>query len=433
MGTKHEQFPRLGDGIKQGSLMFAFIARQPILDKAQELFAYELLFRDGINGSYPDHQSQKSELISTKFNTLGIDDISGDKRAFINFLPETIINRFPQQLSPDNMVVELTKNPATSTSLMDACEFLKRAGYTIALNDHKLESSILSPYPYIDIIKVDINKVSVQKLEEQAPALAASGIQLVAEQVSTLEQFAMCRDIGFDYFQGYFFTQPDTKSAKALPSSKVTLLELMSECTKSQFNLEKVAGIIERDAALSYLLLRFINNPMINKREKITSLRHALNYLGEVEVKKFIALLSLASLNDKKPIELLQVSLVRAKFCELFEAHKHGKSQAMSAFIVGLFSLLDAILDGEMASILEKLPISDSIKRPLIGIDCDFFQYLDTAKAFESGLWNKVIAQSVKLDVSQKDLHEIFNNAILWSNEMRQALSDYFPKAKPQG
>lgn len=413
--------------------MFAFIARQPILDKEQDLFAYELLFRDGTNGTYPEHEPKKSELISERFNTLGIDDISGDQRAFVNFLPDTIINRFPEELSSDNIIVELTQNPAINTSLMNACESLKNSGYQIALNDNKLESQILSPYPYIDIVKVDINKVGEEALEKHIPTLASSGIQLVAEQVQTLDQFAMCRDLGFDYFQGYFFTQPDTRSAKALPSSKLTLLQLMSESATKQFNIEKVASIIERDAALSYLLLRFINNPMVNKRQKITSLRHALHYLGEVEVKKFIALLSLASLNDSKPIELLQVSLVRAKFCELFEMHQHGKKRAMSAFIVGLFSLLDAILDGDMATILDRLPITEDIKQALRGVDGDYKEYLVTAKAFESGLWGKIITQSESLGISQQDLHAIFNDSIKWSNEMRQALSDFFPQAKPQG
>jgi EAL and modified HD-GYP domain-containing signal transduction protein len=412
--------------------MFAFIARQPILDKDQDLFAYELLFRDGTNGAYPEHEPKKSELINSRFNTLGIDDISGNQRAFINFLPETIINRFPAELTADNIIVELTQNPAVNTSLMDACESLKKSGYQIALNDNRLRSAVLAPYPYIDIVKVDINKISPQMLEKHIPTLANSGIQLVAEQVSTLDQFAMCLDLGFDYFQGYFFTQPNTKTAKSLPSSKLILLELMSHSATSQFDLEKVVSIIERDAALSYLLLRFINNPMINKREKITSLRHALHYLGEVEVKKFIALLSLASLNDEKPVELLQVSVVRAKFCELFEIHKHGKKKAMSAFIVGLFSLLDTILDGEMSTILEKLPISDDIKQALQGVEGDYLQYLETARAFESGLWGKIMTQAEKSDISQKELHGIFNDAIRWSNEMRQALSDFFPKSRPQ-
>ena len=148
-------------------------------------------------------------------------------------------------------------------------------------------------------------------------------------------------------------------------------------------------------------------------------------------MKKFIALLSLASLNDSKPLELLQVSLVRAKFCELFEEKKKGKERAMSAFIVGLFSLLDTILDSEMPTILEKLPVSKSIKQALMGEACTFTEYLSTAKAFESGLWGVVISKSESLDISQKDLHEIFNSAIKWSNEMRQALSDFFPRATP--
>ena len=195
--------------------MFAFIARQPILDKDQDLFAYELLFRDGTNGAYPEHEPKKSELINSRFNTLGIDDISGNQRAFINFLPETIINRFPAELTADNIIVELTQNPAVNTSLMDACESLKKSGYQIALNDNRLRSAVLAPYPYIDIVKVDINKISPQMLEKHIPTLANSGIQLVAEQVSTLDQFAMCLDLGFDYFQGYFFTQPNTKTAKS--------------------------------------------------------------------------------------------------------------------------------------------------------------------------------------------------------------------------
>ncbi|MDT0582397.1 MULTISPECIES: HDOD domain-containing protein [Alteromonadaceae] len=413
--------------------MFAFIARQPILDKEQDLFAYELLFRDGASGAYPLHEPKKAELITERFSTLGIDDISGNQKAFINFLPETIINRFPEELSADNVVVELTQNPAINTSLMNACEHLKQQGYKLALSDDKLESTILTPYPYIDIVKVDITKIKPEWLEQHIPTLAASGIQLVAEQVASLDQFAMCRDLGFDYFQGYFFTQPDTKSAKALPASKLTMLELMSQSAQPEFDLESVASIIERDAALSYLLLRFINNPMVNKRLKITSLRHALTYLGEVEVKKFIALLSLASLNDSKPLELLQVSLVRAKFCELFEEKKNGKDKSMSAFIVGLFSLLDTILDSEMPVILEKLPVSKGIKQALLGEACTFTDYLSTAKAFESGLWGIVISQSESLDISQKDLHEIFNRAIKWSNEMRQALSDFFPRATPNG
>jgi EAL and modified HD-GYP domain-containing signal transduction protein len=150
-------------------------------------------------------------------------------------------------------------------------------------------------------------------------------------------------------------------------------------------------------------------------------------------VKKFIALLSLASLNDSKPLELLQVSLVRAKFCELFEEKKNGKDKSMSAFIVGLFSLLDTILDSEMPVVLEKLPVSKGIKQALLGEACTFTEFLSTAKAFESGLWGIVISKSESLDISQKDLHEIFNRAIKWSNEMRQALSDFFPRATPNG
>ncbi|MBF7073840.1 HDOD domain-containing protein [Glaciecola sp. MH2013] len=411
--------------------MFAFIAREPILDKEQELFAYELLFRDGENDAFPSHPAKKTELIKQRFNTLGIDDIAGEQNVFIHFLPETLINHFPEELSADNVVIELTQNPSMDSGLMKACEELKSKGFKLALSGDNLESTILTSYPYIDILKVDLSKAPTNMLEKHVPALAASGIQLVAEKVSSLEQFAMCRDLGFDYFQGYFFTQPEAKSVKELPASKLTLVELLSQSARPDFDLETVAAIIERDAALAYLLLRFINNPMVNKRLKITSLRHALKYLGEVEVKKFIALLSLASLNENKPLELLQVSLVRAKFCELCAAAKYGKEKAMSAFVIGLFSLLDAILDSDMTTVVEKLPTSVEIKQTLLGFDSEYRNILDTAKGFESGLWSVVIENSESMAISQQDLHSFFNDAMRWGNEMRLALSDFFPKAKP--
>jgi EAL and modified HD-GYP domain-containing signal transduction protein len=289
---------------------------------------------------------------------------------------------------------------------------------------------VLEPSPYVDILKVDITKVPTAVLEKYIPLLATSDLKLVAKQVSSLGQFEQCRDLGFDYFQGYFFTQPETKSVKALPTSKLTLVELLSQSARPDFDLETVAAIIERDAALSYLLLRFINNPMVNKRLKITSLRHALKYLGEVEVKKFIALLSLASLNESKPLELLQVSLVRAKFCELCSTKMQGTEKAMSAFVVGLFSLLDTILDAEMTTVIDKLPMSGEIKKTLLGEASEYSGFLHTAKAFESGLWSTIIANAERLNIPQQELHSCFNDAMRWSNEMRQALSDFFPQTK---
>jgi EAL and modified HD-GYP domain-containing signal transduction protein len=178
------------------------------------------------------------------------------------------------------------------------------------------------------------------------------------------------------------------------------------------------------------MLLRFINNPTINKRYKITSLRHALNYMGEVEIKKFIALLALANLSDDKPLELLHLSLVRAKFCDLLGIEKNIGSNPPTAFLVGLFSMLDALLDQQMESLIEKLPLVDEVKEALCGGQNDLSMFLILVKAFESGNWLKVIRISKILEVDQKLLHSLFNEAILWGNGVRKSISPHFPASK---
>jgi EAL and modified HD-GYP domain-containing signal transduction protein len=197
--------------------------------------------------------------------------------------------------------------------------------------------------------------------------------------------------MGFDYFQGYFFARPESVSNENQPTSKLTLVEIMGASSSGSFDVESINSVIEHDVGLSYMLLRFINNPTINKRYKITSLRHALNYMGEVEIKKFIALLALTNLSDDKPLELLHLSLVRAKFCDLVSTEKNIGCNPPTAFLVGLFSMLDALLDQEMESLIVKLPLADEVKEALCGGQNNLFMYLMLARAFESGNWLNVI------------------------------------------
>jgi EAL and modified HD-GYP domain-containing signal transduction protein len=255
-------------------------------------------------------------------------------------------------------------------------------------------------------------------------------VQLIADKVDTQNSFSTFRDMGFDYFQGYFFARPESVSNKNLPTSKLTLVELMGASSSESFDVESINNVIEHDVGLSYMLLRFINNPTINKRYKITSLRHALNYMGEVEIKKFIALLALANLSDDKPLELLHLSLVRAKFCDLLGTEKNIGSNPPTAFLVGLFSMLDALLDQQMEYLIEKLPLVDEVKEALCGGQNDLSMFLMLVKAFESGNWLKVIRISKILEVDQKLLHSLFNEAILWGNGVRKSISPHFPSSK---
>ncbi len=408
--------------------MFAFIARQPILDRDKDVFGYELLFRDGKSGTYPSHDSDKARYIAEHFHTLGLDDICGEKTSFINFQSETLISGLPTALNPDTVVIELSDYPMQQTALVDACKHVKQLGFKLAIDDPAMISGQHSIFPLIDILKVDVTKANYDIIEKNIPRFLASHIQLVAENVDNHDDFVVCRDLGFDFFQGYFFATPEKRIQRQLPASKLNLVDLMGESSSSQFNLDRINQIVERDAALSFLLLKFINNPTINKRYKITSLRHALNYMGEVEIKKFIALLSLANLGDDKPLELLHMSLVRAKFFDLLAQERGLNSDPPIGFLIGLFSLLDALLDQDMPDVLRQLPLTDEVNDALLGKSAEFNHYNKLVRAFESALWMNVIRESRELNIDQKYLHSLYNQAIVWGNGIRKTLSAYFPK-----
>jgi EAL and modified HD-GYP domain-containing signal transduction protein len=412
--------------------MFAFIARQPILDRHKEVFAYELFFRDGKNNCYPsvERDAETTKLIAKNYQTLNLDDISCSKKSFINFQPETLISGLPAYLNPENVVVELVADRSDNNSLLDMCKHVKKMGYKVVLEDSSLEPSWNEYLPFIDMLKVNTNFENLDFLSKNVNRFIDADVQLIADKVDTQDSFSIFSDMGFDYFQGYFFARPITVSNKNLPTSKLTLVDLIGASSSESFDVESVNSVIEHDVGLSYMLLRFINNPTINKRYKITSLRHALNYMGEVEIKKFIALLALANLSDDKPLELLHLSLVRAKFCDLLGTEQNIGNNPPTAFLVGLFSMLDALLDQEMESLIEKLPLVDEVKEALCGGQNDLSVYLMLVKAFESGNWLKVIRISKILNIDQKLLHSLFNQAILWGNGVRQSISPHFPKSR---
>ena len=409
--------------------MFAFIARQPILDSGKSVFAYELLFRDGKNGSYPIHDEKKSKYIAEQFHPLGLDDICGEKSSFITFTSDTLISRFPTTLNPERVIVELADPTDNTVALFEACQHIKQMGFKLAIDDPMMVGTQHDIFPLIDIVKVDVSKTRFDTIEKQISRYHDANVKLVAEQVNTQDNFSVCVDLGFDLFQGYFFSQPEARILRELPASKMNVVDLMGESANPNFDVKRISEIIERDATLSFLLLKFINNPTINKRHKITSLKHALNYMGEVEIKKFIALLSLTSLGDEKPLEIIHMSLVRAKFFDLLAERRGLKNNPPIAFLVGLFSLLEGLLDQSMTDIVKQLPLSNEVNDALLGKNIEMNNYMTLVRSLESALWLNVIKQAKILNIDQKQLHVLYNQAIVWGNGVRSAISSHYPRA----
>ena len=406
--------------------MFAYVARQPIVDTSQQLYAYELLFRDGEKNCFPNISPDEatSRILAASHLNVGLEAVTNGALAFINFHTDTLLHRFPTSLDPKNVVIEITETVDVSDDLVEACQQINAQGYRLALDDYDLEEKWQVLLPLISIVKFDITTVTDQQIRETVPVLKAHNIELVAERVETKEQFHYYRQLGFDYFQGYFFARPEVIRHRKMSSSAVNMLELLKESTAAELNIENINAILERDVSLSYLLLRFINNPTVNKRNEITSLKHAMTFMGEQEVRKFIALLSLANLSDGQPGEILSMSLVRARFCELILVAMKDQSKPNSGFLTGMLSLIDTLMEQEMRELVNKLPLPADVSGALCGENNHLKQCLQLANAFERGQWGKVRAISTRFGLTQKQLHETYINALSWAAALQNEVHD---------
>ncbi|GGF86074.1 EAL and HDOD domain-containing protein [Alteromonas lipolytica] len=405
--------------------MFAYVARQPIVDTKQQLYAYELLFRDGEKNCFPDISPDEatSRILAASHLNIGLEAVTGDALAFINFHTDTLLHRFPTSLNPASVVIEITETVDVSDELIEACQHIKANGYRLALDDYDLEDKWQALLPIISIVKFDITTVTDEQIRHTLPQLKAHNIALVAERIETQEQFDYYRDLGFDYFQGYFFAKPQVIKHRKMSSSATNMLSLLKESAAAELSLANINAILERDVSLSYLLLRFINNPNVNKRNEITSLKHAMTFMGEQEVRKFIALLALANLSDDKPMELLSMSLVRARFCDQILLAVKQSTPQNSGFLTGMLSLLDTLMQQHMRELVDKLPLPAEVSAALCGENNVLRQCLMLVTAFERGQWKTVRTLGTELGLGQKQLHDIYVKSLTWANALQNEVS----------
>ena len=406
--------------------MFAYVARQPIFDVNLDVYAYELLFRDGDKNCFPDINPDEatSKILTSTHLTVGLEEITGGKVAFINFHRESLMYRFPTSLDASKVIIEILESVEVDEALIKACKHIRGLGYHLALDDFDADEKWRPFLPFVNVVKFDIREMPEARIRALVPDMKAHNIKLVAEKVETYQEFERYRDMGFDYFQGYFLARPEIVRHKGLRVSKLAMLELMAVSGVHNFDFDKINNVIEKDVSLTYLLLRFINNPLHNKRYQIKSLRHALTYLGEVEVKKFISLVALANLNDSNPSELLQQALVRAKFCEFLSVALNEQENPPTGFLTGLLSLLDAMMRQPMEELLAKVPIDDSVKNALFGKPGKLRDCLVLVKQMEIARWGAIKAFAEKHKIRQQLIHGFYNEALKWANTVEKGIKN---------
>lgn len=403
--------------------MYSYVARQPILDRDKNIYAYELLFRDGKDNCFPNVSSDlaTASILTNNHLTLGVEQVTGNLPAFINFHESVLVNNFPGFVEPSKIVVEILEDVSPSEEVFQACKQLKNKGYKLALDDYNLDPKWFKFFPYIDIIKIDILDVPHAEIVNFSQKARELNVLLLAEKVEHAKQFEQFKALGFSLFQGYFFAKPQIIKQKRIATSKQGLLQLFSHSSNSSLDFDTISHIFSADPGLTYKLLRFINSSAWNRQKDITSLKHALIYIGELELKKFIALVTLADLNQDKPSEIIKLSLIRAKFCENISRLRRDPENPPKAFLTGMISLIDTILDQNISTVLAILPVDNEIKLALVKGDNYLADYLTLAKHLEQVQWQKSDALIAQLNIEASLCLEAHQKAISWADEMLES------------
>ncbi|NOH79425.1 EAL domain-containing protein [Vibrio sp. RE86] len=399
-------------------MKYSYIARQPILDTDKHTVGYELLFRDGPKNTFPeiDPEQATSRLLSDHFLSTHYETL-GDKLGFVNFPYQSLVNRVPTLFPADNLVVEILENCEPTQELLEAVKEMSSLGYKIALDDFVPSREWKVFLPYVSMIKFDIQTVPIAKAQIFMMRLSEFDITFLAEKVETYEEFEQAKAAGFQYFQGYFFSKPEMISRKSLEPSFMTVVQLLTEIAKPNIDYPMIESLISKDVTLSYKLLTFVNSSSIVKT-RIQSFKQALVYLGEDKLRKFISLVALASTQDSKPDYLYGLSIQRARYCELVASRLKHRFEPGQAFLTGMFSLLDSLLDRPLEQIVEEISVDETIKFAITKNEGILGTILDLTKAYEKAEWEEVQRHCDTLGLDQQTLSECYDASVKWAAEL---------------
>ncbi len=401
--------------------MNQYIARQPIFNVHKKLYAYELLYRGTDTRSLADVSGEQAtaSLLSSAFLTKEIDDISSHRPCFVNFTQKLLERNLPVAFPKAKIVVEILEDVEPTPKVLAICRDLHDKGYTLALDDFVYHRRFEPFLEIADIVKIDVRLTPLGTLTRTLNLLSRHKVKLLAEKVESLGEFERSKQLGFSYFQGYFFCKPERIGIKELSTAKVTLIRLLAEIAKKSTSIERLRAIISTDVAITYKLMRFMNSAYFYRLQEVKSVEQAVAFLGQKELRRFLMLIIIAELSTEKPDELVTVVLVRAKLCEIL-GEKCGltDNDVSNLFVMGLFSLLDAMLDSTMEDVVGRLPLSDTLKAALLHRKNEYAKFLDIAIAFERNQQSQVFDLHSELGLDQEEVQESYFEAVKYANHL---------------
>jgi len=401
--------------------MDIFLARQPIFDRSNKVIAYELLFRNGYENfcSNADGDEATLNVIVNSFYIFGIKNITNDKKVFINFTEELIKKEIATLLSSEQVVVEILENIEPTEEIVVACKKLKQKGYTLALDDFVFDEKYMNLIKLIDIIKVDFKITKGYERKKLFELLKINNkIKFLAEKVENKEEYNEAVKMGYTYFQGYYFSKPVVLSRKSICANKNIALKILKLLNKEEFSFCDLEVLIMKDLGLSYKLMKLINSSVYYLRNKVSSIRQAITFLGEIELTKWLYVVLLNDLNGNNTNELIRVSLQRAKLCESICGMSIYKEKKFSAYMTGLFSVIDAILNCPIKVIINDLCIVDEVRDGLLEEMNHLNTILKLVINYEKGQWENVGIYADIIGIDASKISRAYIESLKWADNI---------------
>ncbi|HUB29267.1 MAG TPA: HDOD domain-containing protein [Terracidiphilus sp.] len=393
-----------------------YAARQPILTKEEWVFGYELLFRAGADNHFScSDPTDATRSVIDMSSLLGLGVLCDNTHAFINCTREILLSEFVSLLPPENLVLEILSSVPADEEVQLACSQLKKTGVKIALDDYIIDDPREPLAYFADFIKVDLRQTSLN----DAGIIVASHravCKMVAMKVETRQDFQFAKKAGFQLFQGYFFRRPQMVRTWTGSSNRAIHLALLNAVLKPELDLDQIEDLIKKDATLCFRLLRYLNSPMFGFRSEICSVRQGLMILGENEVRRWCRLAVTIEMAQNRTSDLMLSALTRARFCELLGPTVTG--EGLDLFLLGMLSMMDAILEIPMSSVVDALSINHDIKAALLQKECELSPLYHLMLAVEAGEWLTVSHLCEEMHLSEALVSDTQWKAMEWAQQV---------------